>query len=1792
MQARLKQFKERQKMRQSKRRLQDKDVKRVGEDNEEDVKEGEGTEVMTLSFEDLNKGEDLELSAEAKRLMREYSKEVRNIEIAVEQSQQKKNKQGYNIVVEKNGKKFVVEGCLDSRADTSAAARNKFEKYCVSITKLDDPTKVKVADGARYLVTHKGEMKVRLCLGKGEEYDFGMIQVLLVNEVKNWTNLLIGNDLLEMHGLSPLQALKRRAKNCQNVEVAKEGVMSHWFEEKVLTKKKDRIKVKRVEIRGAEFENKKKDPVIFKAYDDEVLKKEHGLGENLEVSFDEDILRMKQTICEKFAIISKDGIFSKGSLEKIKRIILTHAQGFGDDKSPTRISVLEPIRCEVKNEEEVGVCTARSMGPEKEDFLRGRINQMLKANIIKPNRNPTISMQSLVVPKAVPKKYRFVVDFRPLNHYTRKVDSTLPDITNQLAKVKGKKLFGQYDLLSGFDYLPTHKESQRFFTFCTPWGLCYSFQGAPQGWCNTPSLFSERIIREVLEPVELFSRNALQWIDDNVILGTTFEEFCEATEKFLRQVIHKNLRLNVSKCDFIKKEAVFCGHLLTEKGHRLDKKYAADLLGRRKPKYVHELAQLIFIGNWIAGILPHFSRIRFTLTEKYSIVGKIKALERKKEIIIWTKEMNDAYQELCAKLQDSFEATLGYFDATLDVVLSVDASKRHWVYFICQTDEKMDENQILDTQFKVIAMSSGTFIGSALDWHISSKELYPVIAASKKYDYYLKGNSVRKILFTDHRNLVYILNPSLCRKKAYSERLSHWSVIFQDFQLEVHHINGDCNIAADALSRWLNPDSKEDQEERELLCIYNLQMDMEEVTMIDDFWKKIDEMHLSWRSPNCTNSWPVMDEGYLLELQRKDLGERITEVQRRDNKLLVTPSLIPSILMDTHLKFNHGSAEAEKRVLEKEYVPVDKDVANLLMEGWVRFRRQCVHCQRPVKVMRRPFNITTLAKRCREVLLSDFLYLSKKEGYLLTEIDSLSRLTVLHKCKNADASAVVQGLWKFHSYYELAEDFVLASDKGSHFVNQVVTTFIQESGGSQKFSCAYAPYTNGATEVQNRQIHKHFRTLVSELSLTVEQWPILIHRVQYYLNASSMRSRGGLTPFQIFMGKIPRKDALGKNSILDFSVEQDKQLQDLVLDLQEEIEKYQERAFTFAYRARQYQNALYNKKYKLTPLHFSEGDFVLVSKAVEHEKLRPQWIGPYIVKKQISEHLYEVATIMGQVSEIHSSRLMHFAPSEFLPNPGTKVAFLNDSGRLEVKCFKGLKENAGGFLVRIEWRGFADEDDWTWEPVNIIFEDLPKMLMNYSLKERTKESQDVLRYLKVVYPEGWKWEEFELSEVRVKDVQIRRVEYDLEDCIVEKGWTVHQENLLNSLVKHFGFANYDMILKYMPGRNRQQIYTKLQSWINVQAIGDYTNLKLDLNAVREKNQQWFGKEYKIEKRIRSVVELEKRRWWTRWKFERMHTNLNEFDNRNEILVVHDWNNLSHMKARMKLIIKGIKGEKIEGKIYPEISKNLDGELEKLSVRISELMRQQKLIVEERNKIQRIYELICFGQIVLEDMPCQASGVKINWGVCNNSIELSTTRVKVLRWLEPKGAIRIKGDVFDFLDKYVGKPFDVVVIDPPYKFCSKDSIRGPSNNFNQVNDKELVELNLKRVVKNSSVFVWTFWGKRDLTFQLINRWGLKYVDHLLWIKTTRTGKIRSTLGNLTLKCVEELLICRIGELPKSLKSRNFGKEVLMAPSSGNCRKPKEVYEVIEKCFGKNARYLDLFARKNNLRAEWTSVGEQL
>eukprot|EP00924_Labyrinthula_sp_SR-Ha-C_P012096 snap_masked-scaffold_26-processed-gene-3.60-mRNA-1 protein AED:1.00 eAED:1.00 QI:0/-1/0/0/-1/1/1/0/132 len=116
---------------------------------------------------------------------------------------------------------------------------------------------------------------------------------------------------------------------------------------------------------------------------------------------------------------------------------------------------------------------------------------------------------------------------------------------------------------------------------------------------------------------------------------------------------------------------------------------------------------------------------------------------------------------------------------------------------------------------------------------------------------------------------------------------------------------------------------------------------------------------------------------------------------------------------------------------------------------------------------------------------------------------------------------------------------------------------------------------------------------------------------------------------------------------------------------------------------------------------------------MQKDKSRPRWSGPYQLTMQISEHLFEVKDLMGNTKIRHTSFLVPFAPSSFLPSPDTTVVFILDKGKLEVDSIVDLKKTAENqFLVSVKWRGF-DDDRNIWELAVIMYEDVPLILLTY-----------------------------------------------------------------------------------------------------------------------------------------------------------------------------------------------------------------------------------------------------------------------------------------------------------------------------------------------------------------------------------------------------------------------------------------------------------------------------------------------
>ena len=77
------------------------------------------------------------------------------------------------------------------------------------------------------------------------------------------------------------------------------------------------------------------------------------------------------------------------------------------------------------------------------------------------------------------------------------------------------------------------------------------------------------------------------------------------------------------------------------------------------------------------------------------------------------------------------------------------------------------------------------------------KECLALILALTHFEVYISSSAVHPIIvFSDHNPLTFI-----DKVRCKNQRLLRWSLMLQEFNIEIRHIHGKDNIIADALSR-------------------------------------------------------------------------------------------------------------------------------------------------------------------------------------------------------------------------------------------------------------------------------------------------------------------------------------------------------------------------------------------------------------------------------------------------------------------------------------------------------------------------------------------------------------------------------------------------------------------------------------------------------------------------------------------------------------------------------------------------------------------------------------------------------------------------------------------------------------------------------------------------------------------------------------------------------------------------------------------------------------------------------
>ena len=76
------------------------------------------------------------------------------------------------------------------------------------------------------------------------------------------------------------------------------------------------------------------------------------------------------------------------------------------------------------------------------------------------------------------------------------------------------------------------------------------------------------------------------------------------------------------------------------------------------------------------------------------------------------------------------------------------------------------------------------------------KECLSLILALQHFEVYLTSSSSPTVVFSDHNPLIFI--PKM---KTKNQRLLRWSLLLQEYNLDIRHIKGKDNIISDASSQ-------------------------------------------------------------------------------------------------------------------------------------------------------------------------------------------------------------------------------------------------------------------------------------------------------------------------------------------------------------------------------------------------------------------------------------------------------------------------------------------------------------------------------------------------------------------------------------------------------------------------------------------------------------------------------------------------------------------------------------------------------------------------------------------------------------------------------------------------------------------------------------------------------------------------------------------------------------------------------------------------------------------------------
>ena len=775
------------------------------------------------------------------------------------------------------------------------------------------------------------------------------------------------------------------------------------------------------------------------------------------------------------------------------------------------------------NAEKANKARARLQSAAKNAAIAQFVNQAIADNVIAASDAPAWS-QVLLTPKPNG-TWRFCLDYRTLNKYTKSAGWPIPNIQDVLANIgsHNPKFFAVMDCTSGYHQMPIEEQCQKYTTFTTFMGN-YKWLRAPMGPKNIPSLYQKVMATEIFP--DMIHRILEVYLDDLITWSKTLDELTKNLQLIFDRLRSYNLTLNPEKCRFGMSEVEYVGHLINEHGITFSNNKKALVADFPKPENIGTLKSFIGLGSYFRRHIRNFAEIIHPLNEMCEGYNK----KKKGLKLEWNEVTSKAFtdtQEAIVNCQ-----MLYYREPSAPLRLYTDASDYGIGGYLCQ---------VIDNIEYPIAFISKTLSKAEKKWSVYEKEAYAIFYALRKWEHYLQG--VKFTLFTDHRNLTFL-------EKDPSPKVQRWRIAVQEYDFDVAFIEGVKNVIADGFSRLCPEDLEVDLEQPIQTIAMFLDSYPQEEVAIDKliFLPSINEKEkirsiyritpeYEWEAKSC-----LSDHATELNI----LNSRILGQPRQNKNWEEKPDIVGlnSLLEVKELKHYHIPTEyyniisachnsevghwgVEETITKvKEYLNRHKDKFKDLVWLGLRkdidnFIKKCPCCQlnRDQKFQINTKQYTTSKFGLFKNLSIDAIYVPESrnhEKYFLVIIDACSRYVTLHPLRDLSAESA-SGIIMKHMH-RFGIPLQICTDNSTQFKSVFEEMLSILSIHDYKIQ-PYSHQENSLVERANKEVLRHLRNFIFN-SKVIANWPDFISQVEQIMNSHVSKSTGVAPVDMVFAGQV------------------------------------------------------------------------------------------------------------------------------------------------------------------------------------------------------------------------------------------------------------------------------------------------------------------------------------------------------------------------------------------------------------------------------------------------------------------------------------------------------------------------------------------------------------------------------------------------------------------------------------------------------------------------------------------------